>query len=57
MPLSGNGMFVIMTMDRKKPGREKENEKPVGNSLFCTNSGSTGRMVSFDDTAEHLVRG
>lgn len=26
MPLSGNGMFVIMTMDRTKPGREAEVE-------------------------------
>lgn len=26
MPLSGNGMFVIMTMDRTNPEREAEEE-------------------------------
>ena len=26
MPLSGNGRFVIMTMDRTKPGRGAEEE-------------------------------
>lgn len=86
MLFSGNGMFVIMTMDRTKPGREAEVEmqrrkekrtvpvgvckdliqgitkvvqSPMGTvkrlksrseiSLFYTNSGSTGRMVLFDE--------